>query len=126
MERVLVAGGGRIHRTPSDEPPGRAGVLGSGDRPPARQSQGDAFEILDLRRWDACLVASRGVEEVYALAANIGGIGFVHSHKAEISRDNILVDSLAGGPPPQRGPARCLRHVVGRSSIPGTGRTRRT
>jgi nucleoside-diphosphate-sugar epimerase len=50
------------------------------------------FEILDLRRWDACLVATRGVDEVYALAANMGGIGFIHSHKAEISRDNVLIN----------------------------------
>ena len=25
----------------------------------------DEFEILDLRRWDACLQATRGVEEVF-------------------------------------------------------------
>jgi nucleoside-diphosphate-sugar epimerase len=51
------------------------------------------FEILDLRRWDNCLVATRGVDEVYALAANMGGIGFIHSHKAEISRDNVLINT---------------------------------
>ena len=50
------------------------------------------FELLDLRRWDNCLTATRGVEEVYALAANMGGIGFIHSHKAEISRDNVLIN----------------------------------
>ncbi len=50
------------------------------------------FELLDLRRWDNCLAATRGVEEVYALAANMGGIGFIHSHKAEISRDNVLIN----------------------------------
>ena len=50
------------------------------------------FEILDLRRWDACLMATRGVDEVYALAANMGGIGFIHSHKAEISHDNVLIN----------------------------------
>jgi GDP-D-mannose 3',5'-epimerase len=26
------------------------------------------FELLDLRRWDNCLMAARGIEEVYALA----------------------------------------------------------
>ena len=50
------------------------------------------FELLDLRRWDNCLTATRGVDEVYALAANMGGIGFIHSHKAEISRDNVLIN----------------------------------
>jgi nucleoside-diphosphate-sugar epimerase len=32
---------------------------------------------------------------VYALAANMGGIGFIHSHKAEISRDNVLINTHA-------------------------------
>ena len=50
------------------------------------------FEVADLRRWDACLVATQGIDEVYALAANMGGIGFIHSHKAEISRDNVLIN----------------------------------
>jgi GDP-D-mannose 3',5'-epimerase len=39
-----------------------------------------------------CLKATRGVDEVYALAANMGGIGFIESHKAAIVRDNTLID----------------------------------
>ena len=31
----------------------------------------DEFEILDLRRWDNCLQATRDVDHVYALAADI-------------------------------------------------------
>lgn len=51
------------------------------------------FAILDLRRWDDCLVATRGgIEEVYGLAANMGGIGFIESHKAEIMHDNALIN----------------------------------
>jgi GDP-D-mannose 3', 5'-epimerase len=52
----------------------------------------DQFEILDLRLWPACLEATRGVTEVYNLAANMGGIGFIHSHKAEIMHDNALIN----------------------------------
>ena len=37
----------------------------------------DEFEILDLRRWSNCLQAARGVDQVYNLAANMGGIGFI-------------------------------------------------
>lgn len=33
----------------------------------------DEFEILDLRRWDSCLQATRNVNGVYALAADMGG-----------------------------------------------------
>ncbi len=51
------------------------------------------FRLLDLRRWDNCLVATAGVEEVYALAANMGGIGFIHANRAEISRDNVLINT---------------------------------
>jgi GDP-D-mannose 3',5'-epimerase len=50
------------------------------------------FELLDLRRWDSCLQAVRGVSEVYALAAEMGGIGFIETHKAEIVRDSSLIN----------------------------------
>ncbi len=49
------------------------------------------FELLDLTNWENCLQATRGVDQVYSLAANMGGIGFIESHKAEIVRDNTLI-----------------------------------
>jgi GDP-D-mannose 3', 5'-epimerase len=52
----------------------------------------DEFELLDLRRWESCLKAAKGVNLVYNLAANMGGIGFIESHKAEIVHDNILIN----------------------------------
>ncbi|MEB2288252.1 MAG: NAD-dependent epimerase/dehydratase family protein [Anaerolineae bacterium] len=52
----------------------------------------DEFEVLDLRRWDACLQATRGVEEVYALAADMGGMGFISSNHAQILRNNALIN----------------------------------
>lgn len=52
----------------------------------------DEFELLDLRMWANCLQATRGVEQVYNLAANMGGIGFIETHKAEIVHDNILIN----------------------------------
>ena len=50
------------------------------------------FEILDLTRWDNCLQATRGIDEVYGLAANMGGIGFIETNKAVIVRDNTLIN----------------------------------
>jgi len=50
------------------------------------------FAILDLRRWESCVQATRGVEQVYALAANMGGIGFIETNKAVIVRDNTFID----------------------------------
>src|SRR5215472_828603 len=50
------------------------------------------FLRLDLRYWENCLEATRDIDEVYALAANMGGIGFIESHKAVIVRDNTLIN----------------------------------
>jgi|SRR5208282_203733 len=50
------------------------------------------FEILDLRRWSDCLRATRGIDHVFNLAANMGGIGFIESNKAVIMHDNVLIN----------------------------------
>lgn len=51
------------------------------------------FELLDLRRWENCEKAIRGIDEVYNLAANMGGIGFIESNKAAIMHDNVLINT---------------------------------
>jgi len=50
------------------------------------------FELLDLRRFDNCLIATRGVTEVYGLAADMGGIGFIETNKGTIVRNNTLIN----------------------------------
>jgi GDP-D-mannose 3',5'-epimerase len=55
-------------------------------------TEADEFEMLDLRRWDSCLQATRAVDEVYALAADMGGMGFISSNHAQILRNNSLID----------------------------------
>jgi nucleoside-diphosphate-sugar epimerase len=52
----------------------------------------DEFELLDLRRRDDALVAVRGVDEVYALAADMGGMGFISSNHATILHNNALIN----------------------------------
>jgi GDP-D-mannose 3',5'-epimerase len=52
----------------------------------------DEFRILDLRRWEDCLTATRGVDEVYALAADMGGMGFISAHHALILHNNSLIN----------------------------------
>jgi GDP-D-mannose 3', 5'-epimerase len=52
----------------------------------------DDFGLLDLRRWDNCLQATRGVDEVYALAADMGGMGFISAHHAQILHNNALIN----------------------------------
>jgi len=61
-------------------------------RPEFEASPAHEFELLDLRRPDHSLLACRRIDHVYNLAANMGGIGFIESHKAEIMHDNVLID----------------------------------
>lgn len=56
-------------------------------------SDADEFEILDLRRWPDALEATRGVDEVYALAADMGGMGFISSNHARILHNNVLIST---------------------------------
>lgn len=53
----------------------------------------DEFELLDLRRWDNCQQAMRGgIEEVYALAADMGGMGFISANHSLILYNNALIN----------------------------------
>lgn len=60
--------------------------------PEYEPSPAHEFELLDLRKWENCLRATKDIDEVYALAANMGGIGFIEEYKAEIVRDNTLIN----------------------------------
>lgn len=55
-------------------------------------SDAHEFELLDLRRWDNCLQATRGVDHVYALAADMGGMGFISANHARILYNNSLIN----------------------------------
>jgi nucleoside-diphosphate-sugar epimerase len=60
--------------------------------PEYEPSMAHEFEVLDLRRSDNCLIATRSVDEVYGLAADMGGIGFIESNKGAIVRNNTLIN----------------------------------
>jgi len=61
-------------------------------QPEYEDTHAHEFRVLDLRFWENCLEATRDVDEVYALAANMGGIGFIETNKAVIVRDNTLIN----------------------------------
>lgn len=62
--------------------------------PEYESSHADEFELLDLRKYDNCLQATRGgIGQVYNLAADMGGIGYITTSLADISRNNILINS---------------------------------
>ena len=61
--------------------------------PEYESSAADEFEILDLRQYENCELATRGgVDHVYNLAADMGGIGYITAYLANISRNNILIN----------------------------------
>jgi GDP-D-mannose 3', 5'-epimerase len=62
--------------------------------PEYEASAADQMEILDLRKIENCLLATRGgIDEVYNLAADMGGIGYITANHADISRNNILINA---------------------------------
>jgi nucleoside-diphosphate-sugar epimerase len=62
--------------------------------PEYEASASDEFEILDLRPAGNCLLATRGgIDEVYNLAADMGGIGYITAYLADISRNNVLINA---------------------------------
>jgi nucleoside-diphosphate-sugar epimerase len=48
---------------------------------------------LDLRVWRNCLKATESMDEVYNLAANMGGIGFITAVGADVMHDNVLINT---------------------------------
>jgi len=48
---------------------------------------------VDLRNFENCLTAAKGIDKVYNLAANMGGIGFITAVGAEIMHDNLLINT---------------------------------
>lgn len=62
-------------------------------RPEYEASAADDFQVLDLRIWENCLTATQGIDQVYNLAADMGGIGYITSFLADISKNNILINA---------------------------------
>ncbi len=60
--------------------------------PEYEESAAHEFELLDLRRFDSCLIATRGIDEIYHLAADMGGIGYITAFHAEIARNSAMIN----------------------------------
>lgn len=60
--------------------------------PEFRGLEADQFMLLDLRKWENCLQATDEMEQVYALAADMGGMGFISAHHAQILHNNTLIN----------------------------------
>jgi len=55
-------------------------------------SSADEFLLLDLRDFNNCLKAAAGVDHVYALAADMGGMGFIANNHARILYNNSAIN----------------------------------
>ena len=62
-------------------------------RPEFAPTAADEFLQLDLReRPNAEKAVAGGLDEVYQLAADMGGMGFIHSAETEIMRNSVLIN----------------------------------
>jgi GDP-D-mannose 3',5'-epimerase len=62
-------------------------------RPEYEVSAANEFLTLDLRSYESCQKAVQGVHEVYHLAADMGGIGYITSSHAGIAMNNTLINA---------------------------------
>jgi GDP-D-mannose 3',5'-epimerase len=95
MERVLVTGaGGFIGHHLATYLKERGHWVRGVDikHPEFTPLDADEFEILDLRNSDDAIRAARGVDHIYALSADMGGMGFISANHATILRNNALIN----------------------------------
>jgi GDP-D-mannose 3', 5'-epimerase len=62
-------------------------------RPSFEPSPADEFILTDLRELQNCQRAVQGIDDVYQLAADMGGIGYISAYHATLSRNNVLINA---------------------------------
>ena len=93
--RVLVTGAGGFigHHLVSKLKADGLWVRGADIKlPEYAPTDADEFHHVDLRNQEACLEATRGIDQVYNLAADMGGIGYITASHADIARNNTLIN----------------------------------
>jgi len=95
MTRTLVTGtGGFIgHHLVARLKRNGHWVRGADLRTPEYEpSAADEFVEADRRGSAKCLEVTAGVDEIYALAADMGGMGFISANHARILHNNALIN----------------------------------
>jgi GDP-D-mannose 3', 5'-epimerase len=93
--RILVTGAGGFigHHLVSHLKSHGHWVRGVDRRVPEfARTEADEFVVGDLRTMEVCMETTAGVDEVYALAADMGGMGYISAHNAEILHSNALIN----------------------------------
>lgn len=60
--------------------------------PQYEPTQADEFIISDLREFENCVTAVSNIDDVYNLAADMGGIGYISANHAILTRNNALIN----------------------------------
>jgi GDP-D-mannose 3', 5'-epimerase len=60
--------------------------------PDYRTTDADEFAQVDLRHWDQAQRVMHQIDEAYLLAADMGGMGFISAHHAQILHNNALIN----------------------------------
>src|SRR5688572_27638991 len=99
MKRALVCGAGGFIAGHLVKKLKREGYWVRGvdiKEPEFAPTAADEFLLLDLRDESQCAAAlsspDGGFDEVYNLAADMGGMGFIHAAECEIMRHNALIN----------------------------------
>src|SRR5262245_7624548 len=99
MKRALVCGAGGFIASHLVKRLRREGYWVRGvdlERPEFAETQAHDFLLLDLRDEAAARTAvtlgDGAFDEVYQLAADMGGMGFIHSSECEVLRNNALIN----------------------------------
>ncbi len=62
-------------------------------KPSFSDSDADEFILADLRDLDQARQSISAADELYMFAADMGGIGYISAHHADLMRNNILINS---------------------------------
>jgi len=62
-------------------------------KPEFEPSLADEFLLDDMRSIRTCERATTGIQDVYALAADMGGIGYISANHASLARNNVLMNA---------------------------------
>ncbi|MBU2634608.1 MAG: NAD-dependent epimerase/dehydratase family protein [Nanoarchaeota archaeon] len=97
MKRAVVCGAGGFVGSHLVEKLKKEGywVRGVGrSHPKFSETKADEFKILDLRNYNNCReTVEGGIEEIYQLAADMGGVGIMELNAHDIMRNNSLIDT---------------------------------